>query len=82
MLVSGCTIVTCSSGMASTSAAICASTVRAPCPISTVLTRTEALPSACKRTMASDTDGATLAFIMAATPLARPAAVAAFHRMA
>ena len=59
--------------MASTSAAIWARTARAPCPISTVLARTVALPSACRRTIASDTDGPMLAFIIIATPRARSA---------
>ena len=40
---------------ASSSAAICVNTVREPCPISDVLTRTRAVPSACNRTAAVDT---------------------------
>ncbi len=80
--VSGVAIVTRASGTASTSAAICASIVRAPWPISTVLASTVTLPSACSRTMASDTLGAIDAFSIAATPRARSAASGALHWIA
>ena len=82
MAVSGVATPTRSKGMASTSAAIWARTARAPCPISTVLARTVALPSACRRTIASDTVGPMLAFIIIATPRPRSAAAAWVQRIA
>ena len=82
MAVSGVATPTRSKGRASTSAAIWARTARAPCPISTVLARTVALPSACRRTIASDTVGPMLAFIIIATPRPRSAAAACVQRIA
>ena len=76
MAVSGVARPTRSKGIASTSAAIWPRTARAPCPISTVLARTVALPSAWRRTIASDTVGPMLAFIIIATPRPRSAAAA------
>ena len=49
-------------------------TVSAPWPSSTVLASTVTLPSACSRTIASETDGAMLALIIMATPRPRSAA--------
>ena len=71
MSVSGKLTETFSKGNPNSSPTICASEVNAPCPMSTLLVRRIAEPSALSRTLADEVVGVVVLLIVTASPLPR-----------
>ena len=80
--VSPMTMCTRSAVIPNSSAATCASTVRAPCPMSDVAEKTVALPSKCSRTSENEADAVDEALMPSETPRPRSGPTGPVHPIA